>query len=156
MYQEEIPLSAYARVGITLGVMLLVGAASFGLLDNGMGGKATRWAAFFIAFLLIGVLIQFKKLTIHMYQDALCLSFGTIRKKILMRDILSCEVYPIRFFEFGGFGIRKSMKKNVGYISQLGDGVRITVKNLKQGVVFSTHNPEAIYAAIQRNKGAAV
>jgi hypothetical protein len=95
--------------------------------------------------MLIFLYFNFSRLVIEIFRERLTLRFGLFKKVIKKEDIVKSEQYELKFREFGGYGVRYGMGTgNHAWNTRLGPGVRLQLKNKKNGFVFNTDHPDKI------------
>lgn len=106
-------------------------------------------AAAWIIWVLFGIGFPFffyaLRMTTELREDALTIRFAPFsRRRIALQDILSFEVreyHPLR--EYGGWGIRRSLKHGAAYSVSGNRGVQLVLQNQKR-VLVGSQEPERL------------
>lgn len=133
-------------------VLVLVGLQTSGSRVSGvvMAGA--------IALFVLGLAYAFRALELTIDDQQLTVGFPIWRARVPFDQIIACRPITYRWWEFGGYGIRRGRRGtmlNVG-----GDGGRaVELRRRGRGaLLFSSRDPAAVCAAIhaRRPDGAAV
>lgn len=98
----------------------------------------------------IFVFINFYKLRIKVENGFLEFSFGIIKKRFKVEDVISCEPYQLKFGNYLGMGIRFGRDGTIAYNTRFGRGVKIQVRNKKRAYVLTTNDPGALCEALRK------
>lgn len=159
----------HENVRVHLSIYLLLGAL-LGGTSGGMTGVAitgaldgSAAAIFFLTFglsalLALFVLVNFANLSVLVDGEGLQLAYGMFRKRFAWQDMLSVEVMPYQWAQYGGWGIRFSTRGRRAW-SQLfvktGVQVRIREDGDERDYFVSSRHPEELVAALQAGIAAA-
>ncbi len=97
----------------------------------------------------IVILLNFRKLVIEIDDEYLVASFGLIRKRIRLRDIVSSEKIDAKLSVFTGMGIRYGGDGSLAYLPALGDAVKLYFEETRP-FVFSTKNHEQVLTILKK------
>ena len=104
-----------------------------------------------LAFVLF-VFWNYRGIQIQVTNKELLANYGFFnRKRILIGDIVSCELTKASFRSYGGIGVRYGADGSWAYTTSLGDAVKIILRKGKP-FVFSSNNPEKICSIINQMK----
>ena len=149
-YQEE--QKSLPIIIITLAVVAIF-VLPFSIYKTLMVSTTPLW----ISILLIvveGVLIfvfgNFYKLRIKVDEEYLEFGFGLIKKRFKRQDIISCELYQLRFGNYLGMGIRIGFDRTIAFNTRFGRGVKIRIEGKKRAYVLTTNDPRALCGALRR------
>lgn len=102
--------------------------------------------AFFFA-----IYMNFRKLVVTVSDEAVTVAFGFIKKRILIKEILSSTVTMAKLGVYSGNGIRVGGDGSLAFITNFGDAIRLTrIKG--RTFVFSTNDPHRIIEVISSLK----
>ena len=93
------------------------------------------------------IIINFRKLNITVDSEKIEVSYGIIKKKISLSEVVSCDSTKVRFTVYGGVGIRFGLDKSLAFTTSFGNAVKIARKNGRP-FVFSTNNPRKLSTII--------
>jgi hypothetical protein len=104
-----------------------------------------------LAFVLF-LFWNYRGIRIKVTPESLLIHYGFFnRRRILIRDIVSCEPTKASFRRYYGIGIRYDTDGSWAYSTSLGDAVKIILRKGKP-FVFSSNNPEKICNVINQMK----
>lgn len=90
--------------------------------------------------LFIFLFINFRKMEIAIYPKKIQVSFGVLKKRILLDDVLSCESVSASLGVYTGAGIRIGGDGALAFITKIGgDAVKLSLRSSRP-FVFSTNN----------------
>ena len=91
----------------------------------------------FMDLFFILVLLNFREQVTEIDSESSRVSFGLIRKRILLVDLLGCEPMQARLGVYSGNGIRVGGDGSLAFLVSMGDAVRLRRKS-GRSFVFST------------------
>jgi hypothetical protein len=104
-----------------------------------------------LAFVLF-VFWNYRGIRIQVTNKELLSKYGFFnRKRILIRDIVSCEPTKASFGRYGGIGVRYGTDGSWAYTASFGDAVKI-IRQKSRSFVFSSNNPEKLCSVINQIK----
>ncbi len=92
---------------------------------------------------------NFYVLDIRIDRKKLRVSFGFIRKVILIEDMVSCNAFKARFRSTTGLGIRLSRDGSLAFIISFGGAVKVE-KKTGRPFIFSSKNPDEVAKFINK------
>ena len=142
LYREEVPLSHWATIMIGLFITILTPTLLLELLAIYKEPKLLYFYLILDLF-FIAILLNFRKLDIEINDEYLVTSFGLIKKRVRLDDIVECKHIVAKLSVFTGMGIRYGGDGSLAYLPALGDAVKLYFDD-KRPFVFSTRNHELI------------
>ncbi len=151
IYKETQYLSPPIKwVAVIISSLVILGATVFILLDIDQEIQEVKgveeWIGIIVPFIVgIGMMILMfiLRLDLRISGKELVFKLKPIQfkeKSIDITDILSIELVPIKWYQFGGYGRRRRVfQKTVAYVMNRKHALRIRLKNGKT-FVFSTEN----------------
>ena len=76
--------------------------------------------------------------------DYIEFGFGIAKKRIKRSEIVSCELYQIRFRNYLGYGVRIGFDKTIAYIVRSGPAIKMAVKDRTWSYVVNVDDPARI------------
>ena len=142
IYREEVPLTHWVTIMIGLFITILTPTA---ILEILAAYKEPKLLYFYILLDLffVAILLNFRKLVIEINDEYLVTAFGLIKKRIMLKDIVSCEHIDAKLSMFTGMGIRYGGDGSLAYLPALGDAIKLHLKD-SHPFVFSTKNHEQV------------
>ncbi len=105
---------------------------------------------FILDLFFIFLFINFRIMEIVIYPKKIYVSFGIIKKKILLSEVLTCEPVSASLGVYTGAGIRYGGNGALAFITKIGgDAVKLGFASSRP-FVFSTNRPNEIIDTIQR------
>ena len=149
MYRERVTWSVGALVVLFLPVLVVLALV---LLPGSGERTAGLVVVGVIALLFLATFVAFAALTIAIDGRELAVGFPVYRRRVPLDDIAACRPIRYRWWQYGGYGIRKGrggMMLNVA-----GDGGHAVelVRRSGGALRFSSRDPEAVCAAIRARR----
>jgi hypothetical protein len=114
--------------------------------------QAPTWFFLIMFLLFCGLILNFRCLTTRITSKEVTVSYGVIRKKILMKNIRECYSDQALTIKYGGWGIRIWRGKGEWKLVYSVVGAPLVVLSLHKGrfgeFLFSTHNSEQVVKLI--------
>jgi len=153
-YQEDVPMPAWLRAIMIVGIGGIIVGIAGPLLDSAQGWAwyATYYPAMAVLLLaLVAVAYSFRRLRITVTDERVEFGFGRFRKSLPLASIQACEVKRYNWLPYGGWGIRFSTGGRRAYsMPGIPGGVEITVeqdKKVRRYFVSSTQ-PERFASSL--------
>jgi hypothetical protein len=103
---------------------------------------------FFLDVFFIFLFINFRMMKIVINPKKITVSFGIIKKKILLSEVLTCEPISTRLGVYTGAGIRFGGDGALAFITKIGgDAVKLGLSSSRP-FVFSTNNQTEVIDVI--------
>ena len=97
-----------------------------------------------LCFFILLVYLNYRGLQIVLTRNQIKVKYGIFNhKKILLKEIMSCETTKATFKKYGGVGIRIGSDGSRAYNTDFGDAVKLTYQNGRP-FVFSTRKPQKV------------
>ncbi len=157
MFVQEIRWSRLAT--LLLGALLAALFAAQAAALVATRGTPAELAGLFgvgVVVLVLGVLWAFHRLRVTVADGVVTLGFGPFRRRVELSRIAEARAVTYRAWAWGGWGIR--WRPGVGTLWNVpGDEGRAVELVLEGGkrLLFSSRDPEAAVAAIERARAAA-
>jgi hypothetical protein len=136
IFNEKIPLNRWTS--IIIGIFIAILTPLFILQFFAVSREPTLLVVFAsMDLFFILVLMNFREQVTEIDSESIKVSFGLIRKKILLGDLLSCEPMQARLGVYSGNGIRLGGDGSLAFLVSMGDAVRLRRKS-GRSFVFST------------------
>ena len=136
IFNEKIPLNRWTS--IILGIFIAILTPLLILQFFAASKDSTLLAVFSsIDLFFILVLLNFREQVTEIDSESIRVSFGLIRKRILLVDLLGCEPMQARLGVYSGNGIRVGGDGSLAFLVSMGDAVRLRRKS-GRSFVFST------------------
>jgi hypothetical protein len=136
IFSEKIPLNRWTS--IILGIFIAVLSPLLVLQLFATSRELTLLVVYAsMDLFFITVLLNFREQVIEINSEEIRVSFGLIRKKLLLGDLLSCEPMQARLGVYGGNGIRLGGDGSLAFLVSMGDAVSLKRKSGRT-FVFST------------------
>ena len=104
---------------------------------------------FVLDLFFIFLFINFRMMEIVIYPKKIHVSFGILKKKILLSEVLTCESVSASLGVYTGAGIRFGGDGSLAFITKIGgDAVKLGLTSPRP-FVFSTNNQHEIIDTIQ-------
>lgn len=141
-------MNAYIPPALAAVVLILMVVAP----GNGNGRYLSYALGLAAVLIMIAAAINFRRLDVTFDGRHVVLRYGVIRKKMAVREIVALEPAQIKWWRFGGTGIRIGGGMR-GWITGSGPGVKIETT---RGVTYANcERPERLVAAVDEFKRAA-
>ena len=136
IFNEKIPLNRWTLfgLGISIAVLTPLLVLQFSVVQENPTLQAT-YASLDLFFILI--LLNFREQVTEIDEESIRVSFGLIRKRILLGNLLACEPIQARLGVYTGNGIRVGGDGSLAFLVEMGDAVRLRSKS-GRSFVFST------------------
>ena len=136
IFNETIPLNRWTSIIIGIFIAILTPLL---ILQLFAASKDPTLLAVFASMDLffILVLLNFREQVTEIDSESIRVSFGLIRKRILLVDLLGCEPMQARLGVYSGNGIRVGGDGSLAFLVWMGDAVRLRRKS-GRSFVFST------------------
>ena len=136
IFNEKIPLNRWTL--IVLGIFIAILTPLLILQFFAVSIDPTLLAVFgFMDLFFIIILLNFREQVTEIDSESINVSFGVMRKKILLGDLLACEPMQARLGVYSGNGIRVGGDGSLAFLVSMGDAVRLRRK-FGRSFVFST------------------
>ena len=120
------------------------------ILGNPIGDRpASNSLLIALDVLFIFLYWSFYALDIRIDRKKIRVSFGFIRKVILIEDMVSCNAFKARFRSTTGLGIRLSRDGSLAFIISFGGAVKVE-KKTGRPFIFSSKNPDEVAKFINK------
>ncbi|HCC23755.1 TPA: hypothetical protein DF272_06305 [Candidatus Falkowbacteria bacterium] len=96
-------------------------------------------------------MINFAVLNIRVTETALDFGFGLFKRSFFIKNLVEVEIQKYEFRRFGGYGIRKSLTGETGFVARGGSGVYFRDTNSGKKVYLSSDKPEELYTKLIEN-----
>jgi len=132
---------------LLLGAAALILFLALALPEPAGGGNSQRVVAFIMAPILVAAALTFGRLVVTFDGRGIVLRYGIFTKKIGVEKIVSLEPAEIKWWRFGGTGIR--MGRGVrGWVAGSGPGVKIETAG-GPTYVANCEQPERLVALVE-------
>jgi hypothetical protein len=122
------------------------------VLPGEESGRPLSYATASILFLiLVGAAFTFNRLAVTFDGRQIALRYGIFHKKIAVEDVVSLKAVHIKWWRYGGTGIRLGGGKR-GWITGSGPGVEVETRTLTY--VANCDRPERLAALVEDFKRA--
>ncbi len=102
------------------------------------------WLLGLICLILIFTIVNFSYLKIVVDEQKILVNFGLFKKRIWIKNIEKLEFQKVSFLKFGGYGLRFSRDKVMGFVAQGGVGIQFIDKNDQKKYFISTQKAEQL------------
>ena len=141
-------MNAFLPPAVAAVVLILTVAAP----GEGSGKHSSYAIGLVVAVILVAAAINFRRLDVTFDGRHVVLRYGVLRKKMAVREIVALEPAQIKWWRFGGTGIRLGGGKR-GWITGSGPGVKIETT---RGTMYANcERAERLVAAVDEFKHAA-
>ena len=148
IYREEVWLAQWAS--IALGIFIAILTPLFILQLYTVSKEPTLTILYLVLdIFFVSVFVNFRKLDIVITNTWLTVSFGLIRKKITLSNLVACEPVQAKLGVYSGFGIRYGGDGSLAFLTSLSDAVRLELVSGRP-FVFSTRNQRKIMDIIRK------
>lgn len=141
-YYEEIQLQQWATIMLSLFVVAITPTL---ILEYVAVTREPLLLGFylFMDFFFLIVLLNFRKMSIRIHNRELVTSFGYIREKIKLDNLMSSQRIDARLSVYTGMGIRVGGDGSLAYLPRLGEAIKLE-QITGRPFVFSTNNSKQI------------
>ena len=136
IFNEKIPLNRWTIIVLGIFIAILSPLLILQLFAVSIEPTLLTFYAFMDLFFII-ILLNFREQVTEIDAESITVSFGLIRKKILIIDLLACEPIQARLGVYTGNGIRIGGDGSLAFLVSMGDAVRLRRKSGRP-FVFST------------------
>ncbi len=141
-------MNAFIPPALAAVVLILMAAAP----GEGSGRYYSYATGLAVALILVAAAINFRRLVVTFDGRHAVLRYGVLRKKIAVREIVALEPAQIKWWRFGGTGIRMGGGMR-GWVTGSGPGVKIETT---RGVTYANcERAERLVALVDEFKRAA-
>ena len=148
LYREEVPLTQWVTIMIGILITIITPTLLLELLAAHKEPRLLYLYAILDSF-FVAIMLNFRKLVIEINSEHLTTSFGLIRKRVSLDEIIDCEQIEAKLSVFTGMGIRYGGDGSLAYLTDFGAAVKIYLED-KRPFVFSTKNPEVVLETLDR------
>ena len=146
IYSEENPVPTWTKLLFVL-IIAVFPPIIFLQLLSGVFIPKLIILGFALDAFFIAIYFNFRKLVVKVSEDELTVSFGFIKKKIPIKDIIMAKTTSAKLGIYGGNGIRLGGDGSLAFITNFGDAVKLT-RTSSRPFVFSTNNPDKLVDVI--------
>ena len=136
IFNEKIPLNRWTSIVLGIFIAILTPLLILQFFAASKDSTLLALFAFMDLFFLL-VLLNFREQVTEIDSESIRVSFGLIRKRILLVDLLGCEPIQARLVDYTGNGIRVGGDGSLAFLVSMGDAVRLRRKS-GRSFVFST------------------
>jgi hypothetical protein len=149
VYHEKVWLSQWMSIAIGLFIAILTPLILLQIFASSK--EPYLFGLYFVLDLFfIFLFINFRMMEIVIYPKKIHVSFGIIKKKILLSEVLMCERVSASLGVYTGAGIRYGGDGALAFITKIGgDAVKLSLTSSRP-FVFSTNRQTEIIDTIQR------
>jgi len=148
VYRETLQLPFWYSIILGLFIVVLTPLIVFQVFTISREPVLLGFFIFFDLFFIF-ILFNFRTLEVVICQNNISVSFGVIRKKILLKDVLSCEPIKTSLGVYTGNGIRVGGDGSLAFITSFGNAVKLN-RIVGRPFVFSTNTQIEILNIIQK------
>lgn len=157
--QNDIYKEAITSKWLTIIISILPATFLFVFLYQMFAGPigtkpAPNWIFVFLAFLTLGIILNFHKLEARINSRYLQVRYGIIKRTIYWQNIKSVYLDEAPTIIYGGWGIRLTIFKGKWRLAYIVPGSPRLVVALKNGgfreFVFSTRKPEEVIKILEK------
>jgi hypothetical protein len=141
-------LNTYVTLGVAAVVVVAASLGPRGVPGSGVGYAAATVAA---AVLVLAALL-FHRLTVTFDGREIVIAFTIIKKRIPIEKVLAAEPYEIKWWRFGGTGIRFS---GLGWAWVAASGPGIRIETARGATIANCERAERLAALVEEFRGAA-
>jgi hypothetical protein len=139
VYHEKVWLSQWMSTAIGLLIAVLTPLILFQIFAS-LKEPYLLGLYLFLDLFFIVIFINFRMMEIVVYPRNIRVSFGIIKKKILLSEVLTCEPVSASLGVYTGAGIRFGGDGALAFITEIGgDAVKLSLASSRP-FVFSTNN----------------
>lgn len=152
VYKEWVPVGALVKA-LTGSIFVLISCVLLMVVATGVVIEQPFLAAIFpsVAAFLLLLFWNYRGIWIELDTETLRVHYGIFnRKRISMKNIVSCTPARASFIRYGGVGVRYGLDGSWAYTTSFGDAVRVSLRRGRP-FVFSTNHPEEICSIIRRS-----
>jgi hypothetical protein len=141
-------LNTYVTLGVAAVVVVAASLGPRGVPGSGVGYAAATVAA---AVLVLAALL-FHRLTVTFDGREIVIAFTIIKKRIPIEKVLAAEPYEIKWWRFGGTGIRFS---GLGWAWVAASGPGVKIETARGATIANCERAERLAALVEEFRGAA-
>jgi hypothetical protein len=141
-------LNTYVTLGVAAVVVVAASLGPRGVPGSGVGYAAATVAA---AVLVLAALL-FHRLTVTFDGREIVIAFTIIKKRIPIEKVLAAEPYEIKWWRFGGTGIRFS---GLGWAWVAASGPGVKIETARGATIANCERAERLAALVDESKPAA-
>jgi len=114
-------------------------------------GTASLVVLGIILAIILFAVFNFAWLNIQVTDTFIAFRFGLFKKQFYIKNLVDVEIQKYDLKRFGGYGIRKSIKNETGFVARAGEGVYFRDKHSDKKIFLSTSKPEEVYTQLIEN-----
>jgi hypothetical protein len=145
LYYEEVWLNRWATIALGFFITTLTPLSFPWFFDSAFSHLTLLYITLDTFFIFL--FINFRRLSVRITRERIIVSFGLIRKKIMIDDVASVESEEATLWKYAGFGIRYSGDGSLAFIASPGKAMRIESKSGRP-FVFSTRSQDKVIGTI--------
>ena len=146
IYEEKIYLPLIFIL-MTLGILGYLIYLFFFTIDLNQE-QMPKVIVLFVMMVLLFTVFNFTRLDITMDENILRFRFGLFKREIYIKNIEKLGASKNSFMKFGGYGLRFSRDKVMGFVSGGGHGIEFIDKHQNKKYFLTTHNSDQLIALL--------
>ena len=147
-YYEDVPLTQWATLAIGIFIAALTPTAFLEYIAV-QREPLLLWLYVVMDIFFIGMMLNFRRMTIRIMEGKLVVSFGVIKKTVKLEDIRKCERINASLSVYTGMGIRYGGDGSLGFLPRLGEAIRLSFAK-GRAFVFSTNESEKLLTILNQ------
>ena len=147
-YYEEVPITQWATIAIGIFIVALTPTAILEYIAV-QREPLLLWFYIVMDLFFIVIMLNFRRMTLKIYDGKLVVSFGVIKKTVRLEDIRKCEVINATLGVYTGMGIRYGGDGSLGFLPRLGEAVKLSFEK-GRAFVFTSNDCEKVLAILHQ------